>query len=230
MPETEKLFRTHPHFLSIEERQMLIDFYNQSTEKWQKTTGPLTLDLNFLVASDIYKNFLRDRLAQCVGSFDVLGGNFFYTEKPHIIHNDGVYHNMDARTQVLLLPLQLFGEETSGESPSLILFDQKFRKFPAKFFKGEDSMESPYNQPLFSYDDIEGLRTEANPISKDLLENHLPHLKVQWLEGLSVGAIVPWRLGALIVFEAQRLHCSGDFRRQGYHSKLGLSLIVAPSK
>jgi hypothetical protein len=70
---------------------------------------------------------------------------------------------------------------------------------------------------------VHNLKEQSIP--KIITDKLLPHLKTEWLQGLSIDNKFKWQLGNAIVFDSLKLHASTDFRKKGIEGKLGLSLF-----
>jgi hypothetical protein len=143
---------------------------------------------------------------------------FFQARYPHIVQNDDTFLLPDTVYRGITIPLKIY---SSKEIPKLCFFDQFYFHGPAKFFKGETSVPTYYNECVYDYSLVDGLvDTKINR------EGILTHLKPQWLEGLSLHSALPWKPTSAIIFDSVRLHCGSDFRQQGISSKLGISVFT----
>lgn len=209
------------NFLSNTEINYLISLYNSFSNdyKQSKFTGPIILNFNFV--KDKLIDVILAKIANIIGQFTVTSAFFFYTEKPHIIHNDDTFELPDNVYKGITLPLKLY-DNFVGVYPKLCFFDQFYFHGPAKFFKGSKDIYSPYNTPIYQYNDIDGI-TSSLCNDKD---NLLTHLSPEWLEGLSLNSIIDWKPGNAIIFDSTRLHCASDFKKLGYKAKLGISIFT----
>ena len=103
------------------------------------------------------------------------------------------------------------------------MFEQSYFNGPAKFFKGGPIQQTYYNVAVYDYKDVKNIKDI--PIPKAITNKLLPHLKSEWLQGLSIDNKFSWQIGDAIVFDSLKLHASTDFRKKGIQSKLGLSLF-----
>ena len=56
------------------------------------------------------------------------------------------------------------------------------------------------------------------------MEQEMPdHIPITVYEGLSIEAIIPWRLGSGIIQDTSVLHAPTDFRKKGAEWKIGLT-------
>jgi hypothetical protein len=113
-------------------------------------------------------------------------------------------------------------EGFSETHPKLCFFDQFYFHGPSKFFNGDTTIPTYYNKQVYDYKDINGL--VSTPFVDN--DNYFTHLKLQWLEGLSLHSALDWVPGNAIVFDSVRLHCASDFRKLGIKSKLGISIFT----
>jgi hypothetical protein len=208
-------------FISQDDVNYLVKlFESQKVEpnKVYKNTGPVTLSIkNFL--DDSVVSSILEKIKKEIGDFTITAGFFFYTNYPHIIHNDDTFELPDSVYRAITLPLKLYG--TGTEYPKLCMFDQFYFHGPAKFFKGETHMDTFYNKCLYEYSDVDGLLESNVPYS-----TLFTHLKSEWLEGLSVHSTVEWKPTNALIFDSVRLHCASDFRQLGYEAKLGISIFT----
>ena len=72
---------------------------------------------------------------------------------------------------------------------------------------------------LFDYSGISGLIDE--PFPEDFRQQWLNHIPSESLQGLKVPHIVSWRVGDVITFDRQHVHC-GTSQLQGYKSFLAV--------
>lgn len=214
------------NFLSTDEVNHLIELFNaQRAEpnKVYKNTGPITLDIaKFL--DDPVVSAIFDRLRVHIGDFELNAGFFFWTNYPHILHNDDTFEFKDVYKGVTI-PLMLEGESTS--LPHLCFFDQFYFNGPSKFFKGEKEMASFFNTPIYEYSEVENLSSKA--FDKDLYLKYFTHLKYSWLDGLSLSNVLEWKPTSALIFDSLQIHCASDFRQQGTKSKLGISIFTRKS-
>jgi hypothetical protein len=198
----------------------LIDiFENPKAVKLEKSTGPKTLDLADYY-SDPVVSTLIERLQDRIGPFEITTAFFFWTNFPHVIHNDDTFELPPNVYKGITVPLRIEGSAT----PKLCFFDQFFFHGPSKFFKGSINVPTYYNRQLYDYALVDGL-TDM-PFDESTRCTYLSHLNPRWLEGLSLWGTLDWRLGTALVFDSTRLHCASDFRQQGIKSKLAISIFT----
>lgn len=199
--------------------ETLLTAYHTSS-KIEKNTGPKVVYVNEgdgLI--DNVLSYLRDTF----GNFKLRSAHFFETDVPHVLHiDDG--KDLPNAFKAFTIPLHTEGKVPS-DNAKLIMYDQYYYGGPVKFFAGEETIDEVYyNTPLFDYKDVDGLNKKGIPnIFKERL---IPHIKEEWLEGLSVNCYFPWTIGSIIAFDSLRIHSASDFRRVGIKKKIGLSIFT----
>lgn len=206
------------NFVSATDVELLIEIYN-SSNKTYKNTGPITVDIYPFLNDPVFKRLLSGIQTE-IGPFEIVAGLFFKTDYPHIIHNDDTYELPEGVYKAITIPLEAYGEFT--EYPKLCFFEQFYFHGPAKFFNGEDDIDTYFNQCLYDYKNVDGL---VETKTKDF-EKLFTHLKPTWLDGLSLHSALPWIPTSALIFDSVRLHCASDFRQLGITSKLGLSIFT----
>jgi hypothetical protein len=199
------------------EIKFLIDEFKKSSSKIFKNTGPITV--NFDINDPKYL-WLKNKIISQLGTVDFTASFFFYTDRPHVIHNDDTYE-LPKVYKGITIPLEYLG---GFSHPYLCFFDQYYLEGPAKFFKGGVNYPEFYNKNVTDYKDVQGLTNEG--ISETFRLKYLTHLKSEWLEGLSVNNVLPWRPGNMLVFDSTKLHCASNFLQYGIRSKLGVSVFT----
>ncbi len=212
-------------FLSTAEIQYLTHLFDSNKQKINspavyKNTGPVTIDLK-LFSDDVIILGIINRLKNHIGNFEVTAAFFFFTDYPHIIHNDDTYELPDGVYKGITLPLRIDGNAI----PNLCFFDQFYFHGPAKFFYGDKEIPTYYNKQVYDYTDVDG-SLDSMLIDESTRISYLTHLKPQWLRGLTFWGTLKWRPGNALVFDSTRLHCASDFRQQGIKSKLGISIFT----
>ena len=200
------------NFITNEERNQLIEYFKQSNKKIYKITGPVTLHLdNNDYQNEIIKTIL-ERVENEVNA-KVYFGHFFYTTKPHIIHNDDSF---DIKTPYkgINIPLETF------EDTFLCIFEQYYLDGPSKFFNGSKDLPTYYNTQVYEYSNVKNL--SSIQFDEYLRLKQFGHLEKSWLEGLSIKSIFKQLPNSAIIFDTVRLHCSTNF----IQSKLGLSFFT----
>ena len=158
---------------------------------------------------------------ESLGEFKVFTALFFYTERPHIIHNDDSF-SFPRCYKGINIPLEFTGDTSS--IPCLCFFEQYYLEGPAKFFNGSTDIDSCYNAHVYEYSQVRNL--SSTPITSYIKQEFLSHIKPKWLEGLSINKILAWKPGDVTVFDTVRLHCASNFRQQEIKSKLALSIFT----
>lgn len=205
------------NFISEEEITELIKEFNSSKEKIHKNTGPVTVNIDF--SKQPFQKLL-EKIKTIVGNVEITAGFFFYTETPHIIHNDDTFE-LPRVFKGITIPLEYTG---GTRYPYLCFFHQYYLGGPAKFFKGGIDFPEHYNKHVYEYSNVENLST--NKIPEVVYNLYLDHLNPKWLEGLSFDRAMPWKPGNVLVFDSVRLHCASNFIKQGIKSKLGISIFT----
>lgn len=222
------------HFLTSHEGTYLINLFESHNDsdidpmqrKVYKNTGPITLDLRLYTNDPIVRSVF-DRIKKEIGPYEITSAFFFFTNYPHIIHNDDLFQLPDGIYRAITIPLEFNRKTDSTELPSLCLFDQFYFHGPSKFFKGsaDDGIPTYYNQRLYDYSNVDGL-LDHNVISEEMYKELFTHLQPQWLDGLSLHSTIQQKIGSAIIFDSVRLHSSSDFRTLGIESKLAISVFT----
>ena len=209
-------------FISQEDVRYLISLFESQTvepNKVYKNTGPITLDINPFLEDIVVQKMLA-RIREEIGEYEITAGFFFWTNYPHIIHNDDTFELPDGVYRAVTIPLKL--DASTTDYPKLCFFDQFYFHGPAKFFNGETEVPTYYNKCVYEYTNVDGLvETTIDDPNK-----WLTHLKPKWLEGLSIHSTLPWKPTSALIFDSTRLHCASDFRRLNIPSKLGISIFT----
>jgi hypothetical protein len=212
-------------FITQEEIQYLIDLYENTGDKIYKNTGPVTKDISKLLVQDPVMKAIFDRIKEKIGECGIFTSMYFNVQTPHIIHNDDDFLS-PITYKAITLPLRIEYQEENTGYPKLCFFDQFYLKGPSKFFNGAQvKVEQFYNEPVYSYEDVQNLSTAEIPA--EIYHNYLTHIKPNWLKGLSFKQAETWKPGNAIIFDAVRLHCASDFVAQKIKSKLGISIFTA---
>jgi hypothetical protein len=189
----------------------------------EKNTGPITVNLKDIKDSNIIKLVIQKIKNQLGEDCKCWGGQFFYTNVPYVVHNDDDMYKFPDAYKAVSMPIKVWPEDKESSLTELVCFEQSYFEGAAKFFKGGPKQETYYNRAVYDYKDVQNLK--QTPIPKQLTDKLFPHLKTEWLNGLSIDNKFPWQLGSAIVFDSLKLHASTDFRKKGIESKLGLSLF-----
>jgi hypothetical protein len=214
------------NFITENDVLYLINLFDNSTPnqpKVYKNTGPVTLNI-FNYLNDPVVNDIINRLKLAIGDFDITAGFWFWTDYPHIIHNDDLFELPDKMYKGITIPLKLDSDLVNNKLPELCFFDQCYFHGPSKFFNGDDEIPTYYNKSIYEYGDVDG--TIDGTINDMDYKKYFTHLKREWLNGLSFKCSLPWKPGSCIIFDSVRLHCASDFRKLGYKSKLGISIFT----
>ncbi|MBO01936.1 MAG: hypothetical protein CMG35_04785 [Candidatus Marinimicrobia bacterium] len=189
----------------------------------EKNTGPITVNLKDIRHEKIIKDVIQKIKNEIGEDCECWGGQFFYTNVPYVVHNDDDIDRFPNAYKAFSMPIKVWPEEKESSLTELILFEQSYFNGPAKFFKGGPIQQTYYNVAVYDYKDVKNIKDI--PIPKAITNKLLPHLKSEWLQGLSIDNKFSWQIGDAIVFDSLKLHASTDFRKKGIQSKLGLSLF-----
>ena len=212
------------NFLSTQELNDLYSLWNSKQEcAITKNTGPITVNLKDIRDSDIIKCVIKKIQKQIGDECRCWGGQFFYTNVPYVIHNDDDSHTFPDAFKAVSMPIKVWPEDKESSLTELVCFEQAYFEGPSKFFNGGPEQETYYNVAVYDYEYVHNLKEQSIP--KIITDKLLPHLKTEWLQGLSIDNKFKWQLGNAIVFDSLKLHASTDFRKKGIQGKLGLSLF-----
>jgi len=215
------------NFLTQNDINHLIDLYENGTPvqpKVYKNTGPITLNITNYLDDNVVMDIIN-RLKIMIGDFDITAGFWFWTDYPHIIHNDDLFQLPDTMYKGITIPLMLDNDSNSSELPKLCFFEQCYFHGPSKFFNGDTEVPTFYNKQIYEYSEVDGI-LDYDAIDDKLYQEYFTHLKRKWLKGLSFKSALPWKPGSCIIFDSVRLHCASDFRKLGYVSKMGISIFT----
>lgn len=215
------------NFVTPEDIKHLINLYDlvdPHQPKVYKNTGPVSLDIHKYLNDPVIDGIMK-RIELAIGKFEITAGFFFFTDYPHIIHNDDLFQLPETVYKAITIPLRLDTDTAITGTSQLCFFDQFHFHGPSKFFKGDSDIPTYYNKQIYEYDKVDGL-LDHNVIDEECYQKYFTHLKRKWLEGLSLQCVLPWTPGSCIIFDSLRLHCSSDFRKLGVKSKLGISIFT----
>jgi len=209
-------------FITDDERQALIDFFNDSERHVHKHTGPRTLDVKQEdLQLEPFKSIL-ERLKPIIGDFRVWTSLYFKTERGHIIHNDDAF-NFPVCYKGINIPLEYHGNFDSY--PELCYFDQYYLEGPSKLFKGSTDIKPFYNLSVYDYSEVKNLSDVSFP--EETRQKYFPSMPKSWLEGLSLNSSFIQVPGSIVIFDTVRLHCASDFKaNNNITSKLALSIFT----
>lgn len=217
------------HFINADEICHLIKIFQTADDtnsfysnKIYKNTGPITLDLKDYYDDEIVKSIL-ERIQSIIGNFEITAAFFFYTDYPHVIHNDDTHELPSTVYKGINIPLKLYAENII-EYPKLCFFNQLYFNGPSKFFFADSNIPTYYNKQVYEYSKVANI--SSTPISDDIIDTYFTHLKKQWLTGLSVDCMEDWIPGRAIIFDSVQLHCASDFRKLNINAKLGISIFT----
>lgn len=212
------------NILTVDEINTLVDIFKNhpADDKIYKNTGPITLDLKLYINHPLVVKMLS-QIEHNIGPFEITAAFFFQTAFPHIIHNDDTHELPDNVYKAITVPLCLEG--FVGKYPKLCFFDQFYFHGPSKFFNGDNSVPTYYNQQVYDYSKVDGI-SDAMLIDESTRVSYLTHLKSKWLHSLTFWGTLDWIPGNALVFDSTRLHCASDFRKLGIKSKLAISIFT----
>lgn len=208
------------NILTAEDINHLLKIYEGADNLVYKNTGPITLNIESYLDDHVVKHLLSVIQAH-IGKFEITAGFFFHTNSPHIIHNDDTFELPENVYKAITIPLKLEAEKIN-HYPKLCFFDQFYFHGPAKFFKGDDHIDTYYNKQIYDYTNVDGI-TSKKFIDRERL---FTHLKPKWLDGLSLHSTLEWIPGNIMIFDSLRLHCASDFRKLGIQSKTAISIFT----
>jgi hypothetical protein len=208
-------------FISSDENQMLLDFFNNS-DKEIKSTGPTVVrpDLNLPVFKNIF-----ERVQDTLGDVNLESALIFSTPWAHVIHNDDDTRGEDLPYKAITIPLYI-NNGVVDTDVKLMMFDQYYYHGGRKFMNGGVPKVNQFanNGPLLEYSEVS--YTNDNGIDNAIKEHYLSHCQPNWLEGLSIHSYFPWKINSAIVFDSCRLHSSSDFNALGATQKIALSIFT----
>ena len=217
--------------VSQDNLKKLLDVYENS-EKIVKTTGPTTVNYN--PNHHGYPEWIKtveDIITPYIGDHTIYFANFFDVTYPHIIHNDDSSKFYDLYKTVVI-PLALWGHTETKFG----VFDQCYLDGPVKIrhggkFKGERRYGERHNKPKvhFNQDLLDNsvlINYTGKDFDKQTWEDNFTHQPYERYHGLSLESMNIWRPSDIIIFDGARLHCAGDFLKQGITRKIGLSIFT----
>jgi hypothetical protein len=211
-------------FISLEDIEHLVALFESlktTPNAVYKNTGPITLDIKNYLEDPVISKVI-EKLKVELGNFDITAGFFFITNYPHIIHNDDTFELPKGVYKGITIPLKTYGTDNV---PDLCFFDQFYFHGPAKFFNGDENVPTYYNKQVYKYSEVDGL-VDGMSIDESTRIFYLTHLKIKWLEGLSLWGTLKWKPTSALIFDSVRLHCASDFRQKGITHKLGISIFT----
>ena len=213
------------NFLSQDEVEFLVNYFETDDSKIVKSTGPVTsreLRDEFNTIPELVAIF--DRIKSHIGECGIYTSFMFHTNTAHLIHNDDD-KLFPLTYKAITIPLRIEYELEDTGYPNLCIFDQYYLEGPSKFFNGSRGIASYYNVPVYNYFRVHN--KSKNKIPLEIYNKYFTHLQPRWLEGLSINSMHTWKPGNAIVFDAVRLHCASNFSAIGIKKKLGLSIFTA---
>ena len=169
-----------------------------------------------------------EKLEPVLGEVIRHGGSYVDTPVAFHAHTDtGKLEEMENRYapyKNVLIPLS----ESCGETPfSTVFFKQRHFGQAAHLWRGKDfENETPlYNFKMTEYDSL--FENTGLPFNKEHHELYLNHLPIESLFSLSLGRVIDWCVGDLILFDCSQIHAS---RSLGDQDQVKSSLTMFTSK
>jgi len=85
----------------------------------------------------------------------------------------------------------------------------------------QDKKTSKVDGRCYDYTDMINWKTDIK-FDKTIHQQHLTHIPIETLHGLTLNSIVYWNLGDCFSFERTRIHCAGS----GHKEKTGLTIFT----
>lgn len=219
----------HANVVTEQLRSLLLETFHNSPNKVKKNTGPVVLDwAPERHEREPWVEAVDDLVKKYLGDCNIYFMNFFDVSIPHIIHNDDSVKKKPRMHRNLVIPLWI----DKNIDTNFAVFDQCYLDGPIKVRTGKREAEnrnhaSPqvyYNQDIT---DNSLLHFYTNKqFDYELYEQYFTHQPYKRFYGLSIESINRWRPGDLIEFDGARIHCAGDFLKQGIKRKIGLSIFT----
>lgn len=185
----------------------------KESEKVEKHHGVI----NYKFSKKLF-NWLLDDL-NITGK--ITGGNFFDTPNPFHVHTDtGKKEDLGNLKPKFNIVIPL----TESEDHNTVIFDQKWNGDASHFMIGSIYKYWPdpvYNLRKTSYHGVKEL-TDFN-FDVILYKSYLSHLPYETVQGLSIKKVIPWKIGEVIIFDSNLLHCGSHFTG----IKKGLTILVS---
>jgi hypothetical protein len=204
-------------------RQLIAEFENnQEVKKLPERVFGLDIKRSCELVTPIIDQVLgKDQ-------WELAGGNFFETETGYRVHADTGYEGPERVQQTFVFPLRLSllpRKQADFDRLRIFILNQSWAGNAAFFMRGDTVDPGEYNQAITDYQDVIGL--EEGTMDGILLDN-CPHLNVMNFAGLTVDQSFRWIVGRPITFPRNRLHVTTPLNRNGFASKLGLSIFTSP--
>ncbi len=210
-------------FFDLDELDFITHQKN-SCEKVLKQSG--VINYKYSKGGEL-ERFLIEKFTPHLGSIYRHGGSFFETPEPFHVHTDsGKLEDMEGGFfpfKNILIPLV----SSSSHSPLYtVFFNQRNLGQASHFWKGFEfhNKRPHYNFKVTDYGRLLNLR--KSQFSREEHQEHLGHLPISCLQGLSIETTLQWTRGDAIVFDCSQLHASNNFRVFRNNLKSGLSLFT----
>jgi len=235
----------HNKILSNEEVKILLDYFQKDDEKvdarpdvrskhpiWEETDWPEYIIQNALTRILNYDYKVEEVV-------------FFESKISYSLHVDSGKCPKSRTGNVVIFPLTVEGLGTTAlfnnfwnkDSTrfSRVILEPFEYNLPNKFNEltyvkdlreflidaRQDKKVSKTDGRCYDYTDIVNWKADEE-FDKTLHQQHLSHIPIETLQGLTLNSIVNWNIGDCFCFERTRLHCAGS----GHKVKTGLTIFT----
>lgn len=159
------------------------------------------------------ESWILEKLKSNLGPVKRHGGSYVISSEPFHVHTDsGKNEEMDERFfpyKNILIPLS---NSTELRPLYTVFFKQRSIFEASHFWRGHiQEVKRPcYNHVITDYSQLINYTHEN--FCHEIHENHLSHLNVSMLHGLSVEEYVHWNIGDVIIFDCSQLHASNNYK------------------
>ena len=223
------------NFITEDERVQLLDFwYNEYDNIGWNINGHIVniqhpimqKTINDILRPKIYEHFGKDTVFYSEVSNDPIsvGDQMFKSIRPYGLHTDSVTHIPGYRPyKDIILPLEIH----NNVSIDYVTFNQRYRGRATHFMKGRyisnfSSYANCFRFLPYEQYGVEGV--EYDKLDWAWMEREMPeHIPMSIYEGLSIEAVLPWKLRSGIVQDTSVLHAPTDFRKKGCDWKIAIT-------
>lgn len=223
------------NFITEQERVKLLDFWYKEYNNvgWEinghivNIPHPIRYSvINDILRSKVYEHFGDDMIFYSVISNDPVsvGDQMFKSIRPYGLHTDSVTHIPGYRPyKDIIIPLEIH----NNVSIDYVTFNQRYRGRATHFMQGRHIPNfSPYSNTfrLLPYEQygVEGV--EYDKLDWAWMEREMPdRIPMSIYEGLSIEAVLPWKLCSGIVQDTSVLHAPTDFQKKGAEWKIAIT-------
>ena len=92
----------------------------------EKNTGPITVNFKDIKDSDIIKIVIQKIKNEIGEDCECWGGQFFYTDRPYVVHNDDDMHNFPDAYKAFSMPIKVWPEDKESSLTELVCFEQSY--------------------------------------------------------------------------------------------------------